>query len=103
MGLFPKRPKKTTRKISIGLADALREWFRLRELRSAGQLSERDGARARLLEDGLNTVRLTLEASCDPGQDLNRNGIDDVLEFIDLVATTNCCEFPRPISKEKTR
>ena len=77
----------------------------------SGVSTDYENAERVLIEDALDEIKLTINASCVPGEDLNRDGIPDNLEFFELMASGACdCTVrrdsvpaPAPTSNQKRR
>lgn len=56
----------------------------------SGVSTDYENAERLLIEEALDEFKLTINASCVPGEDLNRDGIPDTLEFFELMASGSC-------------
>lgn len=64
---------------------------------NAGVATGYENAERLLIEDALNSIRVKLQASCVPGEDMNADGIPDTVEFFELMASGSCgCEVRQP-------
>lgn len=99
MSLFSRKKKSTKtldHQLTIGLGTALRRLEALEKRRRSGAASDNDRAELAILYDALNTIPLTLRASCVPGEDFNKDGKADTVQFFELMATTDCCTLQHP-------
>lgn len=103
MGIFKSKPhEKTSRhRLTIGLGVAIRRLVALEFKRRNGVASANEKVEIDLLHDALNTIPLELEASCVPGEDLNKDGRADTVEFFELITQTDCCILDRPAPANK--
>lgn len=56
----------------------------------SGVSTDYENAERLLIEDALDEIKLTINASCVSGEDLNQDGIPDTLEFFELMASGSC-------------
>lgn len=104
-------PGSQDHRVKIGLGSALRRHQVLMNRYRSGVSTDYENAERVLIEDALDEIKLTINASCVPGEDLNRDGIPDNLEFFELMASGACdCTVrrdsvpaPAPTSNQKRR
>lgn len=103
MGIFKSKSsdKTASHRLTIGVGDAIRRLVALEFKRRNGVASANEKAEIDLLHDALNTLPLALNASCVPGEDLNRDGRADTVEFFELITQTDCCILDRPAPANK--
>lgn len=112
MGLFDRKPKRgktaveaavqpaqspasAPRRMVLGLATVLDRRDHLRGRYRAGVATVDEVSELGLICAALDAIPVELDASCQPGADLNRNGREDTVEFFRLVAETGCCTIQR--------
>ena len=83
-------PGSLDHRVKIGLGSALRRHQVLTNRYRSGISTDYENAERLLIEDALDEIKLTINASCVPGEDLNRDGIPDNLEFFELMASGSC-------------
>lgn len=96
-------------RIQVGLGDALERWGKLNHRYRSGLATAIEVEERRLLAEALNSIKVHINASCVPGEDMNRDGLPDTLEFVEMMAKSDCCvlqhqgDAVREGSKEKKK
>lgn len=82
-------------RLTIGLGVALERLIHLEFKRRNSAATNNEKSELLLLRDALNNIPLVLNASCMPGEDLNRDGKADSVQFFELMASSDCCVLDR--------
>ncbi len=84
-------PGSQNHRMELGLGELIDRRETLRHRYRAGIATDWENAERALLDEALNSIRIPINASCVPGEDMNRDGIPDTIQFFELAAKSDCC------------